>query len=34
MSTVSQIGAAETAKYLMDTPSCAMPQDTDSLEYP
>ena len=24
MSTVSQIGAAETAKYLMDIPSCVI----------
>ena len=32
MSTVSQIGAAETAKYLMDIPSCVIPQDTDSFD--
>ena len=32
MSTVSQIGAAETAKYLMDIPSCEIPQDTDSFD--
>ena len=29
---VSQIGAAETAKYLMDIPSCVIPQDTDSFD--
>ena len=32
MSSVSQIGAAETAKYLMDIPSCVIPQDTDSFD--
>ena len=32
MSTVSQIGAAETEKYLMDIPSCVIPQDTDSFD--
>ena len=32
MSTVSQIGAAETAKYLMDITSCVIPQDTDSFD--
>lgn len=32
MATVNQIGAAETAKYLIDIPSCVMPQETQEFD--
>ena len=32
MNTVNQITAAQTSQYLVDIPSCVIPQDTDSFD--